>query len=144
MTKYQYDSFLVSVIVLLTDKGGNVLVGKRLRKNHPYYGYWEFPGGKLELGDTSLESAAIREVKEETNLNISRLKLLGAKYYPKSKEVVYNGISVCFKATKVTGKFLSLESSNLSFIPIEQALKLKLLPWVRYFLKRHHNDRLLK
>lgn len=34
-----------------------------------YKGYWEFPGGKREEGETG-EAAAIREIKEELNLDI--------------------------------------------------------------------------
>lgn len=35
-----------------------------------YKGYWEFPGGKREEGETG-EEAAIREIKEELDLDIS-------------------------------------------------------------------------
>ena len=39
-------------------------------------GLWEFPGGKLELGE-SKEAAAIREIKEETNLLIKNPQYVG-------------------------------------------------------------------
>ena len=39
-------------------------------------GLWEFPGGKIELGE-SKEAAAIREIKEETNLLIKNPHYVG-------------------------------------------------------------------
>jgi len=49
-----------------------VLIGKRLGSHSPYY---SIPGGKLELGE-SFESAAIREVLEETGLKISKPRVV--------------------------------------------------------------------
>lgn len=39
------------------------------RSNPPDAGFWGFPGGKVELGET-LQQAAEREVKEETGLDV--------------------------------------------------------------------------
>lgn len=41
-------------------------------------GEWDFPGGKIN-GDENPESTLIREVKEETGLNITNLELLSLK-----------------------------------------------------------------
>lgn len=40
---------------------------------------WEFPGGKVEEGE-SLHSAVIREVKEETDLDIEVVRILEAGF----------------------------------------------------------------
>lgn len=48
--------------------------GKWLLTKHPQRGL-EFPGGKLEKGETLVE-AAIRETKEETNVDIVELEWL--------------------------------------------------------------------
>ena len=39
------------------------------RGERPNKGMWSFPGGEVELGETT-EAAAIREVREETGLHI--------------------------------------------------------------------------
>jgi 8-oxo-dGTP diphosphatase len=41
---------------------------------------WHFPGGRLNVGDQSIE-ALKREVKEETNVNITNIKPFFTKVY---------------------------------------------------------------
>jgi len=57
-----------SVDVIIEIKGGIVLIK---RKNPPYG--WALPGGFVNYGET-LESAAIREAKEETGLDIKLIR----------------------------------------------------------------------
>lgn len=47
---------------------GKILLEKR--KNEPGRGKWSIPGGLVELGE-SLEQTVIREVKEETGLDVA-------------------------------------------------------------------------
>lgn len=50
-----------------------VLILKRIRPSSDGLGFWELPGGGLEYGETPHE-ALIRELKEETNLDIKIIK----------------------------------------------------------------------
>jgi 8-oxo-dGTP diphosphatase len=51
--------------VLLVRRGGEPLAGQ-----------WSLPGGRLELGET-VEQAIVREVREETSLDVEPLQFLG-------------------------------------------------------------------
>lgn len=62
------------VTVVLVEHEGRVLLGKR--NINPGWGKWSFPGGYVNRGER-VEEAAIREVKEETNLDIKLDSLLG-------------------------------------------------------------------
>ncbi len=53
---------------------GRVLIVRRARA--PAHGLYTLPGGGVELGET-LEEAVIREVREETNLDVEPLALAG-------------------------------------------------------------------
>jgi 8-oxo-dGTP diphosphatase len=50
----------------LIDVDNRVLIQKR-PEGKPYAGFWEFPGGKIEAGETP-EAALIRELKEELSV----------------------------------------------------------------------------
>lgn len=59
---------LVSACALV-DEEGRILIAKR-PEHKPLGGLWEFPGGKLEPGETP-EQALIRELREELNIDVS-------------------------------------------------------------------------
>ena len=58
----------VAVGVLLRSDGAFLLTSRPLGK--AYAGYWEFPGGKLEAGE-SVEQALRRELHEELGITIA-------------------------------------------------------------------------
>jgi 8-oxo-dGTP diphosphatase len=71
----------VAVGILLRDNG-DVLLGQR-PEGKPYAGYWEFPGGKVEQGESILD-ALKREFVEELGVQIlSASPWCGVEYvYP--------------------------------------------------------------
>lgn len=86
------------VIILKDDK---ILVGKRKGSHAPYY---SIPGGKLDLGET-FENTAIREIKEETNLDLKNPKVIAinndlATYKESGKHFV----SVIMLVTEFSGE----------------------------------------
>ena len=59
----------VAVAVVIDPQSGKFLLGSR-PEGKPYAGYWEFPGGKLEKGE-SVHEALVRELREELDLTIT-------------------------------------------------------------------------
>ena len=72
--------------------------------------YWTFPGGGVEEGET-LEQAVIREVKEETGLDVKVVRLLFEEDYDA-------GISYCYLA-ELIGENMEL---TLKFLPEEESI----------------------
>ena len=64
------------------------------RKNEPYG--WAIPGGFIDYGE-SAENAAIREAKEETNLDVKLGNLLGV-YSDPNRDPRFHTISTVFVA----------------------------------------------
>lgn len=59
----------LQIALALIWRGGEVLVAKRASNAEHLPDVWEFPGGKIESGETP-EQAAIREAREETGLKV--------------------------------------------------------------------------
>ncbi len=60
---------LIALLALINHKN-EVLISLRKNKEE-YNGYWEYPGGKIESGET-IEQGLIREIKEELNIAIAK------------------------------------------------------------------------
>jgi 8-oxo-dGTP diphosphatase len=63
---------VLGVGALIFNRGKILLVE---RGKEPMKGYWSLPGGALETGET-LEEGIIREVREETGLEVKPVKVL--------------------------------------------------------------------
>jgi len=59
----------IDVAVCVIRNGSTFLISQRREDDH-FGGFWEFPGGKREDGET-LEAAATREAKEEVGLDVA-------------------------------------------------------------------------
>ena len=61
-------SDITTIAVAVVEHEGRVLIGQR-PSGVPLAGFWEFPGGKREAGET-LEACLKREISEELDLSI--------------------------------------------------------------------------
>ncbi len=68
MTPDNANSVIVVVAVALIDPDGRVLIAQRPSEK-VMAGLWEFPGGKIEVGETP-EQALIRELDEELGISV--------------------------------------------------------------------------
>jgi 8-oxo-dGTP diphosphatase len=86
------DSRLVEIAVAVIEHEGRYLVGLR-PAGAPLAGLWEFPGGKLQMGETPA-AAAQRECWEETGLSVTA----GAAYPTVEHEYAHGRLRLHFIA----------------------------------------------
>lgn len=111
----------VDPIIITSDK--KLILVKRAFD--PYKDDWAFPGGIVEYGET-VESAAIREAKEETGLDVRIERLLGVYSDPK-RDPRGHFVSVCFLCEPVGGTLkTSEETKEVKAFTKEELLSLKL------------------
>jgi mutator protein MutT len=60
---------MIDCAVAVIHNGRQFLITQRKHDDH-FGGYWEFPGGKCEEGET-LEACAVREAREEVGLDVA-------------------------------------------------------------------------
>ncbi|MFE6758194.1 NUDIX domain-containing protein [Streptomyces sp. NPDC057684] len=126
------NSLVVAASAVVTDAQGRILLQRR-RDND----LWALPGGGMDISD-SLPGTAVREVKEETGLDVEITGLVGTYTDPRhviaySDGEVRRQFNVCFTA-RVTGGHLAIsdESTELRFVAPDE---LESLPM-------HHTQRL--
>lgn len=71
---------------LIIDKNGEILVAQRGASMHlPLK--WEFPGGKVEAGETA-EACVVREIAEELSLKVEILKRLTSHVHENGQKAI--------------------------------------------------------
>lgn len=81
------DEIIHVAVAVIRNNYNQVLISKRHDHVH-LGGYWEFPGGKVEAGE-SVENALKREIKEELDIQISEYRpLIKITHHYKNKSVL--------------------------------------------------------
>ena len=82
------------IAIAVVEHEGRFLIGKR-PVGVPLAGYWEFPGGKIEPGETS-EVAAARECLEEAGIAVEAL----FRYAPHVEQYAHGRVELHFIACR--------------------------------------------
>ncbi len=106
---------MIKVVAGIIYKNNKFLIAQRNLKK-AQGGLWEFPGGKVEKGE-SYENALVREIKEEFNANIEVDKYIGEKihHYPE-KDIRL----LFYKAKMLSEKIELLEHEDYKWIAKEE------------------------
>lgn len=109
----QIPSHSLAVAVYVLDDEKNILLVKGYRRG------WEFPGGYVNRGE-SIKAAAIREVKEESGIDIVINKTLGVEHDMNRSVSVF-----VFEGKRISGTLsTSNENEDVGFFNYEEAMNI--------------------
>lgn len=106
---------LVSAVVLV-DPDGRVLLAQR-PIGKPMEGLWEFPGGKIEKGETP-EAALIRELKEELDIDTWE-SCLAPLTFASHSYADFHLLMPVFICRKWQGVVMPKEKQNLAWVKVQ-------------------------
>ena len=89
-----------------------------------YKGWWEFPGGKIEAGETP-EEALVREIHEELDTEIRVGELIATIEYDYP---TFHLSMDCFWAEVVTGRLVLKEAADARWLTRETLESVQWLP----------------
>ena len=75
-SEYERPSVTADIVVLTLDSSDELSILLIKRGEYPFKGCWAIPGGFLQAGKESIDEAAARELKTETNIDNVYLKQL--------------------------------------------------------------------
>jgi len=118
LAKMKFSNPVPTVDIVIEYEGDSVHKKGIVYVEHPTTGKKAFPGGHVDYGETT-EAAVIRETKEETNLDIYDLKLIGVFSDP-NRDPRGHKLSVAYSA-KSRGKLMAKsEIKTVGTFPTEQ------------------------
>ena len=103
----------IVVSIALINNENEILLSKRPKKKH-LSGFWEFPGGKVEEGETP-EKALIREVKEELNIDINN-KCIAPLSFSEFDYKNFQLLLLLYVCRRWEGKPMSMENNRLEWV----------------------------
>jgi 8-oxo-dGTP diphosphatase len=106
------DILLVAACALI-DADGRVLLAKR-PPGRPLAGLWEFPGGKVEPGETP-EAALIRELEEELGIKVP-LKCLAPFTFASHRYEAFHLLMPLYLCRKWEGELTPRQGQELVWV----------------------------
>ncbi len=115
---------MITVVAALIRRDDKFLIAKRATGDKEVFGKWEFPGGKVELGEDE-KHAIEREIKEEFDLDIKAIHFIKNNVCEYPSKIVDLRLYEC---EYIKGEFKLQAHSEYAFISKEEILNYDLCP----------------
>jgi len=114
---------MIDVVAAVIQKNTKYLIAQRNRNKHFAF-HWEFPGGKVDNGET-FEIALQREIKEELSIDIKILKKVSSQKHKDDKINVNVHYFLCEHSD---GKINLFEHEDLKWVTKKELFSYKMAP----------------
>ena len=114
---------MIDVVAAVIQKNTKYLIAQRNRNKHFAF-HWEFPGGKVDNGET-FEIALQREIKEELSIDIKILKKVSSQKHKDDKINVNVHYFLCEHSD---GKIILSEHEDLKWVTKKELFSYKMAP----------------
>lgn len=115
---------VVAAIIKAKNEKGEPVIFATQRGHGDFKGGWEFPGGKIEPGETP-EKALVREIREELDTEIEIGELLETVEYDYP---AFHLSMKCFWCTVVSGNLVLKEHAAAKWLSKEELFDVEWLP----------------
>lgn len=102
----------------IIEENGLYLIAQR-KKDDAYGLRWEFPGGKLDEGETG-EACIVRELKEELDIDVEVLSLFD-EFIEDELTILY------YRVNRVSGEIALNEHEQVLWVPVNRLIEYDLL-----------------
>ena len=133
----KFEKAIFTNMCMIYDKFGNILVQNRVNPNWPGI---TFPGGHVNPNE-SFVASTIREIKEETGLDIFNLKLCGIKQFTNPVKD-YRYIVFYYKTSDYSGEIRDSKEGEVFWIKRDDINNYKLADGFLDMLKVFEDDSL--
>ena len=106
---------MIKVTAAIIEREGVFLIARRSAGKH-MAGKWEFPGGKIEPGETP-EECLVRELKEEFDIDVKVENHVADSIYDYGEKVI---CLMGYRVTYICGDFLLRDHDKISWISIDE------------------------
>ena len=109
-------SNIIRVTAAILEKDGKILIAKRKTGDKLFAGLWEFPGGKVEEGETPEECMA-RELKEELDIEVEVGELITS-----NKHKYPHGIFelLAYRVKHVSGEMVLNDHKEIKWVTADE------------------------
>ena len=114
---------IIKVVAAILQKEDKILIARK-KQGKPLAGYFEFPGGKIEEGETPQE-ALVREIKEELETEIAVGELIDTIEYDYP---TFHLSMDCFWAEIVSGELVLTEHEAAKWLTKDELNSVDWLP----------------
>ena len=114
---------MIEVIAGIIINDGTVLIAKRKREKS-LGGKWEFPGGKIEVGETPAECLE-RELREEFQIETRIGKFFAENTHAYDTFTVH---LIAYEVEYVGGEFTLCDHDEIAWVPFNDLLNFDMAP----------------